>query len=188
VEYAEPVSEASLDRIAVALGEKPGYFTAPRVPLTGADAAEDFADRFGHLEVVRVRHLTTAAQVRALAACHGYVVNAPGLDDLKEDIAGLVEWLDVTAFITGPQTLGHNADREPRRKLYADVLKAVAGLERQGVTVVAGVMPLPEPGSPNWRVAVLNITRKAIDPGAIKRRHIFVDRRCLSLSRAVAPS
>jgi hypothetical protein len=138
--------------------------------------------------VVRVRHLTTAAQVRALAACHGYVVNAPGLDDLKKDIAGLVEWLDVTAFITGPRTFGHNPDREPRRELYADVLKAVAGLESQGVTVVAGVMPLPEPGFPDWKVAILSITRKTIDPGAIKRRHIFVDRRCLSLSRAVATS
>lgn len=183
VENAESVSPECLDKIAVAFGEKPGYFTAPR-PLQAPDkaAAAGFSEKFDRLEAVPVRHLNTQAQVRALAGCHSFVVNAPELDDLKEDIRGLVEWLDLAAFVVSPLTHS-DSDEGGRRRLYADVLNAVVNLEKQGVTVLAGIMPHPQHGIDDWKIAVINVTRKSMDPGAINRKFVLVDTRAITESR-----
>jgi transcriptional regulator with XRE-family HTH domain len=182
VENAESVSPECLDKIAAAFGEQPGYFTAPR-PLQPHDkAATEFSEKFGRLEAVPVRHLNTQAQVRALAGCHSFVVNAPELDDLKEDIRGLVEWLDLAAFVVSPLTHS-DGDEGGRRRLYADVLTAVANLEKQGVTVLAGIMPHPQHGIDDWKIAVINVTRKSMDPGAINRKFVLVDTRAITQSR-----
>lgn len=182
VENTESVSPECLDKIAAAFGEQPGYFTAPR-PLQPADkVAAEFSEKFGRLEAVPVRHLNTQAQVRALAGCHSFVVNAPELDDLKEDIRGLVEWLDLAAFVVSPLTHS-GSDEGGRRRLYADVLIAVANLEKQGVTVLAGIMPHPQHGIDDWKIAVINVTRKSMDPGAINRKFVLVDTRAITQSR-----
>ena len=60
------------------------------------------------------------------------------------------------------------------------MLKAVANLEAQGVTVLAGTLVHPQHGIDDWKVCLLNITRKSKDPGAIKRKFILVDRRALT--------
>ena len=42
-------------------------------------------------------------------------------------------------------------------------------------------MSAPQEGIPDWKVAVISVTRKLSDPGALKRRHVFVDRRIVAL-------
>jgi hypothetical protein len=59
----------------------------------------------------------------------------------------------------------------------------VAELERRGLTVLSGVMAAPQDGVPDWKVAVISITPKTADPGAVKRRHIMVDRRVTALPK-----
>jgi hypothetical protein len=53
----------------------------------------------------------------------------------------------------------------------------VTELERRGLTVLSGVMSAPQDGMPDWKVAVISITPKLTDPGAVKRRHLMVDHR-----------
>ena len=59
----------------------------------------------------------------------------------------------------------------------------MAELERRGLTVLSGVMAAPQDGVPDWKVAVISITPKTADPGAVKRRHIMVDRRVTALPK-----
>ncbi len=68
-----------------------------------------------------------------------------------------------------------------RRDLYNDILKCVGELERRGLTVLSGVMAAPQPGLPDRKVAVVSVTPRLTDPGAPKRRHMMVDRRCVAL-------
>lgn len=180
IENAEPVSTDCLDKIAVFFGEKPGYFTAPRPLQTSDDGLTAFIEKTGQLEAVPVKHLTTQPQVRELAHCHSFVVNAPDLDEFSEEIRGLVEWLDLTAFVVGPYAPPSDRDEGGRRELYADVLNAVSNFEKQGVTVLASIVQHPQYGIEDWKVAILHITRKATDPGAIERKFIFVDKRALT--------
>jgi len=180
IENAESVSVESLDKLAVFFGEEPGYYTAPRALMTSDDGVAAFIEKTGRLELVPVKHLSTQTQVRELALCHSFVVNAPDLDEFSEEIRGLVEWLDLTAFVVGPYSPSSDRDEGGRRELYADVLNAVANFEKQGVTVLAGIVEHPQHGIDDWKVAILNITRKSTDPGAIKRKFVFVDPRALS--------
>lgn len=99
------------------------------------------------------------------------------MNDLKDDIAGLVEWFDLASFVLSP--IGGESSEGRRRELYTDILKAVRELEKKGVTVLAGVLPLPQYGIADWKLAMLNITRKSKDPGAMKRRFVFVDERAI---------
>jgi hypothetical protein len=57
----------------------------------------------------------------------------------------------------------------------------VKELEREGLTVLFGAMNAPQVGIPEWRVAIVSITMKVRDPGAFKRRYVFVDRRLVAL-------
>lgn len=184
VENAESVSPECLDKIAVAFGEQPGYFTSLRPLQVTDEAAADFSEKFGMLESVPVRHLSTQVQVRELAGCQSFMVNAPDLDDLKEEILGLVEWLDLAAFVISPLTQSMDRDEGGRRQLYTDVLNAVVNLEKQGVTVLAGIMRHSQHGIEDWKIALLNITRKSADPGAINRKFVFVDKRAVMRSAA----
>ncbi|MFD2054907.1 hypothetical protein ACFSQT_18125 [Mesorhizobium calcicola] len=42
-------------------------------------------------------------------------------------------------------------------------------------------MEAPQPGLPDWKVAIVSVTPRLTDPGAPKRRHVMVDRRCVAL-------
>lgn len=46
--------------------------------------------------------------------------------------------------------------------------------------MLAGIVQHPQYGIEDWKVAILHITRKATDPGAIRRKFIFVDKRALT--------
>lgn len=128
VERAEKVSNEVLDRIAVALGEAPGYFLAPRA-LKSAEEMAQTTDRFANTVAVAVVPLRKKHHVRQLARCHGFVVSRPYLGtEFDEDIAGLVEWIDLTGFVLASP---HPDDEGGRRDLYASVLGAVEALERR---------------------------------------------------------
>jgi transcriptional regulator with XRE-family HTH domain len=182
VERGERVSNEYLDRLAVALGYEKGYFTSPRLPLSGDEAAARLVKGFGELELVNVRPLRTHAQLRALANCQCFLPHRPGVPEVfDEEITGLVEWLDLASFVLSKETVILPHDEAPRRKLYSDILAHVRWLESHGIAVLAGVMNAPQRDLPEWKVAVLGFSLKATDPGAIKRRIILVDRRCVAL-------
>jgi transcriptional regulator with XRE-family HTH domain len=179
VERAEKVSDESLDKIAVALGQEPGYYTAPRRRRSAQEMVKELKEEYGELQEVQVRPLRTQVQVRELGCCHGYLINRPGLDEtFDNDIGALAEWLDLASSVLRDLTYGGDGAEGRRRELYKSVLEAVAGLEARGVTVLAGTMAGPQPGITDWKIAVLSITRKDTDPGAIKRQSICVDHRC----------
>lgn len=174
VERAEVVSNEVLDKIAVALGEAPGYFWAPRALKTPAEMAQD-AEQWSDVASVDVKPLRKENQVRELARCHGFVVNRPFLGpEFDDDIKCLIEWIDLTGFVL---TSRHPDDEDGRRDLYRSVLDAVQVLERRGTTVLVGVMEVDDPGHEAWRTAVISVTPKDKDPGAIKGRAVFIDRR-----------
>jgi transcriptional regulator with XRE-family HTH domain len=180
-ERGEKISDDCLERIGQALGYGPGYFTAPRRVKTQDEAYDVLADTWGHWEPVAVRPFRTQSQVRELANCHAYLFHRPGVDEtFDSEIAALKEWLDVTSFIlNGPS--GSTRAQDRRRELYQHTLDCVQTLERRGVTVLCGAMAAPQPELPDWKVAIIAITTKLSDPGALKRRVILVDRRCCAL-------
>ncbi len=181
IERGERVSTESPELIEIALGYDKGYLTAPRLPLSEEEAMRQLVERYGEMDVVSVRPLRTQRQVRELAHCHAFLPHCLDTDEyLKDEIMGLVEWLDLASFLLSEDTVSEFKETGNRRKLYADILSYVRGMEKRGFTVLAGVMPASHPGIPEWKVAVISVCPRSTDPGAIKRRNIFVDRRCVA--------
>jgi transcriptional regulator with XRE-family HTH domain len=182
VERAETVSDDCLDRIAVGLGYDKGYFTKPRVALSPGATAEKIEETWGNLIVVPVRRLSTQRAIRQLGRCHGFLLHRPGVVDAIDDlIQELAEWLDLASFILGsPDDLAPPTEGR-RRELYADILDCVLRIEQHGLYVLGGIMDAPQLGIDDWKVAVVSITPKRDDPGAPKRRALYVDRRCAEL-------
>ncbi|MER9876933.1 helix-turn-helix transcriptional regulator [Mesorhizobium sp. M0195] len=184
VERGEKVSREALDRIAQALGYEAGAFTTPRLPIGADKAAEQLIETYGHLEPVPVAPMKTHKAIRDAAKCDAYLIHRPGVPDTyDDDIANLGEWLDLASFILSDIVEDSTPSERGRRDLYHDILAAVAELERRGLTVLSGVMHTPQPGLPDWKVAIVSVTPRLTDPGAVKRRHVMVDRRTV----AVAP-
>lgn len=180
VERAEKASTTSLNKIATAFGLDSGFYTSPRARLSQDEALSHFVSKYGEMEAVAVASLRKQLQVRDLARCQSYLVNRAQLDDSFDDvIESLTEWIDLASFLLSDVYQNDNSTKVRRRELYQSILEAVAEIENRGVTVLAGVMLAPLPGIPDWKVAVLSMTRKELDPGAIKRRAILVDRRCI---------
>lgn len=187
VERGERVSDECLDRIAVGLGYDPGYFTKPRLPLTQEQVVADWEERYGQLVPVNVKPLRTQLQIRQLAQCHGYLPATAGDSSLDDDAIGLVEWLDLAAFILAEGFSNPQSDDARKRKLYADILAYVRKLEAVGITILAGIMDAPQENLPDWKVALVSLSRRANDPGASKRRVIFVDQRCVDIRLGSRP-
>ena len=183
VERAKKVSDECLDKIAVALGQEPGYYTAKRRPIPEEEVAENFVETYGNLLKVEVGPLRKQPQIRELASCHSLLIHRPGLDATFDgDIESLTELLDLTSFLLNDFVNGGDGAKGRRRELYDSVLSAVRALERRGVTVLAGTMAAPQPDIPDWKIGIISITRKETDPGAIKRRFVSVDLRWAKLS------
>lgn len=181
VERGDKVSDEALDRIAQALGYDAGAFTTPRLPIGPQKAAEQMVETYGHLEPVAVAPMKTHKAIRDAARCQAYLIHRPEVPHTYDtDIANLVEWLDLASFILSDMMEDAPSERG-RRDLYNDILACVAELERRGLTVLSGVMAAPQPGLPDWTVAVVSVTPRLTDPGAPKRRHVMVDRRCVAL-------
>jgi len=182
VERGERVSVEALDCIAEAFGYARGYFTAPRVPLTPEETAASMVETYANLEPIPVAPMKTHRAVREAARCHAFLIHRPDVPATYDsDIEELQEWLDLGSFILS-DAIHHGSSSEGRRReLYNDILGRIAEFERRGLTVLSGVMPAPQDGIPDWKVAVISITSKMTDPGALKRRHVMVDRRVVSL-------
>ena len=139
-------------------------------------------ETYAHLEAVDVVPMKTQRAVREVAQCQAFLVHSPGVPDTyDQDIAALTEWLDFASFALSDDIEIEGGEDIPRRRLYNDILACVEELERRGLTVLSGVMPAPQPGLPDWTVAVLSITSKLTDPGAAKRKQVFVDRRHVAM-------
>ena len=179
VERAEKVSDDALDKIAVAFGLEPGYYTAPRRRLSTEEAGTKALEQYSHLVEVDVRPLRTQTQVRKIGRCHCSLLSRPSLGAaFDDDIAGLMEWLQIAS-----PSLDMCGDKSRRRELYQAILKAAANVERNlRATVLVGTMAAPQPILPEWTVAIILITPRDIDPGALKRRFVLVDRRCTQLN------
>ena len=180
VERAEKVSDECLDRIAVALGHDRGYLTTPRLPMGQEKAITEFVEKFGELAPVPVRRLSTQSQVRQFGNCHGCLIHRSEVGVIHDDLVSeLAEWLDLASFVIGCSDMFAPSRESRRRKLYANILGCVRRLEESGLNVLGGVLDAPQPGIPDWKVAVMAITPKRTDPGAGKRRHVLVDRRSI---------
>jgi transcriptional regulator with XRE-family HTH domain len=182
VERGDKVSSEALDRIAQALGYERGAFTMPRMPIGQEKAGERIVETYGYLEPVPVSPMKTHKAVREAAKCQAYLIHRPDVSDTyDDDIANLGEWLDLASFILADIVEDPMPSERGRRDLYNDILKCVAELERRGLTVLSGVMEAPQPGLSDWKVAIISVTPRLTDPGAPKRRHVMVDRRCVAL-------
>ena len=182
VERGESVGNEALDSIAAAFGYEPGYFTRPREALSPDEVAFHMAETYGNLETVAVSPLNNQRLVRDLAQCDASLIHCPFdvPEDCKSEIRTLQELLDFASFALSE--LSARLPKEAgRRSLYDIVLAHVSGLERLGLVILGGVMPAPQPGIPDWKVAVVAVTPRSVDPGAAKRRSIFVDRRAVAL-------
>lgn len=182
VERGEKVSDEALDRIARGLGREPGYFTAPRYRLGPEQAAASLVETFGEMEAVAVAPMNTHRQVREAARCHVFIMHRPDVPEVYDtDLANLTEWLDLACVILSTKIERTSASERGRRDLYNDILGCIREIEKRGLTVLSGVMNAPQEGIPDWKVAVISVTPKLSDPGALKRRHVFVDRRIVAL-------
>jgi transcriptional regulator with XRE-family HTH domain len=180
VERGEKVSDEALDRIAQGLGYEPGRFTAPRLRLDPEQAAASLVETFGEMEAVAVAPMNTHRQVREAARCHAFLMHRPDVPEVYDaDLANLTEWLDLACFTAEFGRV--STSKRGKRDLYNDILGRIREIEKRGLTVLSGVMNAPQEGIPDWKVAVISVTPKLSDPGALKRRHVFVDRRIVAL-------
>lgn len=117
IERGESVSSASLNRVAVVLGQRSGAFTEPRLPLRGKELDQKVNDSFAKFRDriwVPVRRLRTQPQVAALARTHLYLIDGGRLDDAYDnDIAALREGLDFLAFLLVTEEEGSITRCEP---------------------------------------------------------------------------
>lgn len=87
----------------------------------------------------------------------------------------LAEWIDLIAFVRSDLTPSYGSKR--MRELYRGALDCAQRLRGAGMHVLAGVWDDPKPAIPEYAYAVLAILPRALDPGALKRTHILLDRR-----------
>lgn len=118
------------------------------------------------------------------AQCEAILVHRPEWAETYDaDIENLKEWLDLASFVLSSRIDQPSSEKRGRRDLYRDILACVRELERRGLTVLSGVMSSPQERLPDWKVAIICVSPKLTDPGAVKRRHIMVDRRVVALNR-----
>lgn len=133
-----------------------------------------------------VRPLRGHHQVAALARTHLNLIDVGRLGDTHDnDVATLREWLDLVSFVLVSEDEDSilRTDRGVSaawRKLYDDVLGSVRELEcRARAVALAGIykaatglamMPMAD-------VALVAFFPKLSDPGAVKRRVLFVPAR-----------
>jgi hypothetical protein len=136
------------------------------------------ADTYGHLEMVAVAPLKTHRAIREIAqtgACLFHRPDVPASYDWA--IANLGEWFDLVSFM---MSFPEDPSKPGRRDLYNDILASVQELEREGFTVLSGIMDAPQEILPDWNVAIISVTPKQRDPGALKRQYVWVDRRIIA--------
>jgi transcriptional regulator with XRE-family HTH domain len=100
IERGEGVSAESLDRVAEALRQPPGAFTAPRIPFNREEAwrrLEESVAPFDETVAVPVKALRGHRQVAEMARAHLFIVDGGRLGDAYDgDLDTLRDWLDLT--------------------------------------------------------------------------------------------
>jgi transcriptional regulator with XRE-family HTH domain len=182
VERGERVSEEALDKIALGFGYEAGYFTKPRIRIPKNEAEASLIDTIGNLEPVPVAPMRTHRAIREVSRCQAYLFHRPDVPEAYDaDIENLREWLDLACFVLSTTGESLPPEERGRRGLYDDILNCIRELERRGLTILSGVMLAPQPGLPDWKVAIISVTPRLTDPGAAKRRNVMADRRVVAL-------
>ncbi|MCP4559542.1 MAG: hypothetical protein GY873_21970 [Bosea sp.] len=182
VERGEPVTDEALNRIAGAFGYAAGHYTTPRTTIPREEVEAEIKETYGNLVPVKVARFTGQVQVREASRCCAYLMHAPNLPDAySADIENLREYLDLVSFCLAEQSDGTPMSDTARRPLYEHTLGAVRELERRGVTVLIGYLDAPQPNIPDWRVCIVSLTSRLIDPGAPKRKMMFIDKRIVAI-------
>ncbi|MDX0439125.1 hypothetical protein [Sinorhizobium medicae] len=123
------------------------------------------------------------AAVREATSCQAFLIHRPEVSEpYDDDIHDLAEWLDFATF--AKSDVIWDGEDVKCRELYDGVLCQVSGMERRGLTVLCGAMDAPTEELPSWRVAIIAISPRLTDPGAVKRKSLMVDRRVVTPSRA----
>lgn len=188
IERGQAVSAESLDRVAEALRQPPGAFTAPRIPSTSEEAwrrLEESAALFAETVAMAVRPLRGHRQIAELARAHLVIVDGGRLGDVyDDDLDTLREWLDLTSFVLATEDkdsiVQTDADPVKRRKLYDDVLGCVREIERRGHAVaLAGTYQIDTGNAamPKATAALVGFFPKLTDPAAINRQTLFAPAR-----------
>ena len=179
IERGEQVSKDSLDRVANALRQPTGTFTAPRIPLTSTEAVRKLTEDMAPFEgmiAVPVRPLRGHRRIAALARTHCAIIDAEWLGKAyDDDVAALREGLDLTSE-DDASIIQTDTDPVKRRELYNDVLGCVRNLERRGHAVALSGTYKAETRSaalPKMDVALIVFFPKLTDPAAINRRTVF---------------
>lgn len=176
VERGEGVSDATLERVGVALGYNPGDFTSERIPLTQEETYASVQRDWGGLVPVPVAPLLKERQLREMSHCHAILKIGRGFgDDGAALLDELAEWIDLIGFVRSDVTPSDGPKR--MRDLYQGALDCTQRLRGEGMNVLAGVWPDPRPTLPGFTYALLAVSPRALDPGAAKRSHILIDRR-----------
>lgn len=184
IERGEKVSDDALDLIAQALGYVSGHFTAPRCRIGAQESAKRLAKQFGEMEAVAVARMNTHRQVRAVAGCQAYLIHRPGVPEIYDaDLTNLVDWLDLASSVLSDKIYKSPPAELKKHELYNDIVRCIREIEKHGFIVLSGVMNAPQERLPDWKVAVISVTPKLSDPGALKRKHLFVDRRTVRFNR-----
>jgi hypothetical protein len=91
-------------------------------------------------------------------------------------LKGLAETIDFLGFVlAGPALTGERRQESQRRQAYAAVQSQLERIGRAGYHVVAGVTERSVRGHPSERIALFGVSSKALDPGALTRRKLFLD-------------
>jgi transcriptional regulator with XRE-family HTH domain len=181
IERGDQVCDSSLDRVAVAIHQKLGAFTEPRVPLVGEALIQKLKESVAFSEDrqwVRVRPLRNQRQIAELVRSQFYLIDAVRLGDTCNDrIAALYETLDSVAFALATEDEDSIVEcfaKEPikRRDLFSMVLDQVSEIERHEKAIALAGTYQAETGIGVLRtvaVALIGFFPKATDPGATKR-------------------
>lgn len=173
IERGEAVQPALMEKVGAAFGYPPGYYTAPRLPLTHEEIAQQYD---GHTVLVSVEPFAKQVQFRRIAQCL-HLVFAP-IGDCPKDQPQLLKLFELLSDLTVRQALPALVPKsrlEGVRPLYRAITNQVALLRRSGIALVCGV--LHEPERDPKRYAVIAAGQLAADPGILTRKLLILDRR-----------
>jgi transcriptional regulator with XRE-family HTH domain len=172
IERAERVGAESLERVAEALGFRPGAFVEPRRRLTEAEAAARVGAMFAGRVEVRCRPFATQHDAQMLLDCEHTLLLGEGFDP---EAAGLVEALrenlEGYSWLVG--NMVHRRRPPRRREVYAALLREVSDIGRRGWIALCGTYTAEARGR-DVSVAALAFFSRLSDPGAAKRRVLWV--------------
>lgn len=173
IERGDTVQPAVMEKVGAAFGYPPGYYTAPRLPLTQEEVTRetDF-----HTALIPVSPFTNQQRFRRIARCStlafapigGLAANHPSMLPLFELMWDLSGQLELQGIVPKSRLAGV-------RDFYRDIARQIATLRREGIEVLGGVLHEPERDPAHY--GVIAAGPRSIDPGILARKLIVLDRR-----------